>query len=137
MGNRQRAGDGDPVHGGLPRASADRRHTSSPDKAGKDRRELCAATTDVDAVLAACAAVAYMASAYMASGDTRPDEAVNDIERRLRAGVHVVTRRCIRCTTRAPHPRRGSSALPAQPKKAARRYWSAASTRDGPTTLSR
>jgi hypothetical protein len=27
----------------------------------------------------------------MASGDIRPDEAVNDIERCLRAGVHVVT----------------------------------------------
>ncbi|MCW2520875.1 MAG: hypothetical protein JWR46_3494 [Mycobacterium sp.] len=36
--------------------------------------------------LAACDAVAYMAS-----GDIRPDEAVGDIERCLRAGAHVVT----------------------------------------------
>src|SRR6476661_3065110 len=31
------------------------------------------------------------AVAYMASGDIRPEEAVNDIERCLRAGSHVVT----------------------------------------------
>ncbi len=44
------------------------------------------ATTDVDAALAGCDAVAYMAS-----GDIRPDDAVTDIERCLRAGRHVVT----------------------------------------------
>jgi hypothetical protein len=68
--------------------------TSSPDKAGKDastfakldRPTRVTATTDVDAVLSDCDAVAYMAS-----GDIRPDEAVNDIERCLRAGSHVVT----------------------------------------------
>jgi hypothetical protein len=68
--------------------------TSSPDKDGKDAATFgrldsetgVSATTDVDAVLAGCDAVAYMAS-----GDIRPDEAVNDIERCLRAGVHVVT----------------------------------------------
>src|SRR5882757_8203875 len=68
--------------------------TSSPDKDGKDAATFVgldsptgvAATTDVDAALADCDAVAYMAS-----GDIRPDEAVNDIERCLRAGKHVVT----------------------------------------------
>jgi hypothetical protein len=68
--------------------------TSSPDKEGKDAATFArldsetgvAATTDVDAALAGCDAVAYMAS-----GDIRPDEAVNDIERCLRAGKHVVT----------------------------------------------
>jgi hypothetical protein len=68
--------------------------TSSPDKAGKDASTFAkldrptgvTATTDVDAVLSDCDAVAYMAS-----GDIRPDEAVNDIERCLRAGSHVVT----------------------------------------------
>ena len=44
------------------------------------------ASTDVDAVLGGADAVAYMAS-----GDIRPDEAVADIERCLRAGAHVVT----------------------------------------------
>jgi 2,4-diaminopentanoate dehydrogenase len=68
--------------------------TSSPDKDGKDAATFArldsetgvAATTDVDAALAGCDAVAYMAS-----GDIRPDDAVNDIERCLRAGKHVVT----------------------------------------------
>lgn len=68
--------------------------TSSPDKDGKDAATFArldaetrvSATTDVDAALAGCDAVAYMAS-----GDIRPDEAVNDIERCLRAGKHVVT----------------------------------------------
>jgi hypothetical protein len=68
--------------------------TSSPDKDGKDAAAFSrldsetgvAATTDIDAALAGCDAVAYMAS-----GDIRPDDAVNDIERCLRAGKHVVT----------------------------------------------
>jgi hypothetical protein len=68
--------------------------TSSPDKDGKDAATFARlaeptgvlATTDVDAALAGCDAVAYMAS-----GDIRPDDAVNDIERCLRAGAHVVT----------------------------------------------
>ena len=68
--------------------------TSSPDKDGKDAATFTsldsvtgvAATTDVDAALAGCDAVAYMAS-----GDIRPDDAVNDIGRCLRAGKHVVT----------------------------------------------
>jgi hypothetical protein len=68
--------------------------TSSRDKAGKDAAVFAgldgstgvAATTDVDSALDACQAVAYMAS-----GDIRPDEAVGDIERCLRAGRHVVT----------------------------------------------
>jgi hypothetical protein len=68
--------------------------TSSPDKDGKDAATFArldsetgvSATTDVDAALAGCDAVAYMAS-----GDIRPDDAVTDIERCLRAGKHVVT----------------------------------------------
>jgi hypothetical protein len=68
--------------------------TSSPDKDGKDAATFgrldadtgVTATTDVDAALAGCDAVAYMAS-----GDIRPDEAVNDIVRCLSAGKHVVT----------------------------------------------
>jgi 2,4-diaminopentanoate dehydrogenase len=68
--------------------------TSSTDKHGKDAATFAgldeptgvAATTDVDSVLAGCDAVAYMAS-----GDTRPEEAINDIVRCLRAGAHVVT----------------------------------------------
>jgi hypothetical protein len=68
--------------------------TSSESKAGMDAAEFAGldtasgvkATTDVDAALADCDAVAYMAS-----GDIRPEEAVNDIERCLRAGSHVVT----------------------------------------------
>jgi 2,4-diaminopentanoate dehydrogenase len=68
--------------------------TSSPSKAGKDAAELIGrgtdagvvASGDVDAALANCDAVAYMAS-----GDIRPDEALADIERCLRAGRHVVT----------------------------------------------
>jgi hypothetical protein len=68
--------------------------TSSPEKAGRDAATFAnlaedagvIATTDVEAALAGCDAVAYMAS-----GDIRPDEAVNDIERCLRSGAHVVT----------------------------------------------
>jgi 2,4-diaminopentanoate dehydrogenase len=68
--------------------------TSSPDKEGKDAATFArldaetgvSATTDVDAALAGCDAVAYMAS-----GDIRPEEAVAEIERCLRAGKHVVT----------------------------------------------
>jgi hypothetical protein len=68
--------------------------TSSPDKDGKDAATFArldsptgvTATTDVDAALAACDAVAYMAS-----GDIRPDEAIDEIEKCLRAAKHVVT----------------------------------------------
>jgi 2,4-diaminopentanoate dehydrogenase len=68
--------------------------TSSTEKAGLDAGSFAGlaeltgivATTDADVALAGCDAVAYMAS-----GDTRPDEAVADIERCLRAGAHVVT----------------------------------------------
>ena len=68
--------------------------TSADSKDGMDAAEFVGldsptgvtATTDVDAALAACDAVAYMAS-----GDIRPEEAVNDIERCMRAGKHVVT----------------------------------------------
>lgn len=54
--------------------------------AGLDRSSGVVATTDIDSALDGCDAVAYMAS-----GDTRPDEAVADIERCLRAGANVVT----------------------------------------------
>jgi len=68
--------------------------TSSEQKAGTDAAVFAGlpdptgitATTDVDAALARCDAVAYMAS-----GDIRPEDAVADIERCLRAGRHVVT----------------------------------------------
>jgi hypothetical protein len=68
--------------------------TSSPDKEGRDAATFArldsytsvSATTDVNAALAGCDAVAYMSS-----GDIRPDEAVEDIVRCLRAGKHVVT----------------------------------------------
>src|SRR6476620_3392166 len=68
--------------------------TSSPDKEGRDAASFArldaetgvTATTDVDAAVAGCDAVAYMAS-----GDIRPDEAVDEIVRCLRAGKHVVT----------------------------------------------
>lgn len=68
--------------------------TSSQDKAGRDAATFAGldadtgitATTDIDAVLAEADAVAYMAS-----GDIRPEEAIADIERCLRAGAHVVT----------------------------------------------
>src|ERR1700752_3459211 len=68
--------------------------TSSADKAGKDAATFArldaetgvSATTDVDAALAGCDGVAYMAS-----GEIRPDEAIDDIVRCLRAGKHVVT----------------------------------------------
>src|SRR6201991_3099149 len=68
--------------------------TSSSDKEGRDAATFAgldsatgvAATTDVDAALVGCDAVAYMAL-----GDIRPDDAVDDIVRCLRAGKHVVT----------------------------------------------
>ena len=68
--------------------------TSTPDKAGRDAADFAGldaptgvqAGTDVDAALVGADAVAYMAS-----GDIRPEEAIADIERCLRAGCHVVT----------------------------------------------
>ena len=68
--------------------------TSSAEKAGRDAAEFAGldeptgvlASTDVDATLADVDAVAYMSS-----GDIRPEEAIADIERCLRAGCHVVT----------------------------------------------
>src|SRR6201990_1877715 len=68
--------------------------TSSQDKAGRDAATFAGrddatgvvATIDVDAALAECDAVAYMAS-----GDIRPEEAIADIVRCLRAGANVVT----------------------------------------------
>ena len=66
---------------------------SSAGKVGKDAGELCAtaptgvlATDDADAALGGADAVAYCAS-----GDFRPDEALDDIERCLRAGKDVVS----------------------------------------------
>ncbi|WP_454787752.1 NAD(P)H-dependent amine dehydrogenase family protein [Mycolicibacterium lutetiense] len=68
--------------------------TSSEDKAGRDAATFAkldgltgvSATTDVDAALAQCDAVAYMSS-----GDIRPEEAIAEIEQCLRAGKQVVT----------------------------------------------
>ncbi|KHO24636.1 dihydrodipicolinate reductase [Mycolicibacterium setense] len=68
--------------------------TSSEEKAGRDAATFAkldastgvTATTDVDAALAQCDAVAYMSS-----GDIRPEEAIAEIERCLRAGKQVVT----------------------------------------------
>jgi 4-hydroxy-tetrahydrodipicolinate reductase len=66
----------------------------SPDKVGKDASELCGltqptgivATNDADALLASDADVVC----YTATGDLRPQEAVDDMCRFLRAGKHVV-----------------------------------------------
>ncbi|GAB2838628.1 NAD(P)H-dependent amine dehydrogenase family protein [Lentzea nigeriaca] len=66
-----------------------------PDKAGRDAGALAgldaelgiAATSDVDAVLAA----SPRAVVYAASGDIRPDDALADITRAIRAGAVVVT----------------------------------------------
>ncbi len=67
---------------------------SNPSKVGRDAGDLCglgrvgvAASDDVGAVLAAGAD----AVAYCASGDFRPDAALADIERALRAGHNVVS----------------------------------------------
>ncbi|MFD5829685.1 dihydrodipicolinate reductase [Lentzea sp. NPDC060358] len=67
----------------------------NPDKAGRDAGDLAglghelgiAATTDIDAVLAA----SPRAVVYAASGDIRPDDALADITRAVRAGAVVVT----------------------------------------------
>jgi len=70
---------------------------SNPEKEGRDAAELAGldthggtgvlATRDVAAVLGSDLA----AVVYAASGDFRPDDAIGDIERCLRAGVSVVT----------------------------------------------
>jgi len=67
---------------------------SNPAKVGRDAGELCGlpplgivATNDVDAMLAA----RPEAVAYCASGDFRPDDALADVERCLRAGANVVS----------------------------------------------
>ncbi|NUK21592.1 dihydrodipicolinate reductase [Streptomyces lunaelactis] len=67
----------------------------NPDKVGRDAGDLggldcelgVAATDDIDAVLAA----GPHAVVYAASGDIRPDEALDDIVRAVRAGAVVVT----------------------------------------------
>ncbi|MGW6272106.1 MULTISPECIES: NAD(P)H-dependent amine dehydrogenase family protein [unclassified Streptomyces] len=67
----------------------------SPDKVGRDAADLAGlqgqlgvtATDDVDAVLAASPG----AVVYAASGDIRPDEALDDVGRAIRAGAVVVT----------------------------------------------
>ncbi|MGW6022539.1 NAD(P)H-dependent amine dehydrogenase family protein [Streptomyces sp. NPDC055099] len=67
----------------------------SPDKVGRDAADLAGlqgqlgvtATDDIDAVLAA----SPRAVVYAASGDIRPDEALDDVGRAIRAGAVVVT----------------------------------------------
>jgi len=67
----------------------------SPAKAGLDAAELCGldeptgvlAINDIDAALATKPDVV----SYMATGDLRPGEAVNDIARALEAGIDVVS----------------------------------------------
>lgn len=67
----------------------------SPDKVGRDAADLAgiegrlgvAATDDIDVVLAA----SPQAVVYAASGDIRPDEALDDVGRAIRAGAVVVT----------------------------------------------
>lgn len=67
----------------------------SPGKVGRDAADLAGlqgqlgvtATDDIDAVLAA----SPQAVVYAASGDTRPDEALDDVGRAIRAGAVVVT----------------------------------------------
>ena len=112
--------------------------TSSPDKAGKDAATFAGldeptgvtATTDVDAALADCDAVAYMAS-----GDIRPDEAVNDIERCLRAGSHVVTPSLYSLYDPRSAPPEWVERLTAGRRGGrSRPCWSAASTPAGATT---
>jgi len=70
---------------------------ANPEKVGKDAGEIAdmgretgvLASTDVDAALAALGGAG--AVAYMASGDIRPDDAVEDVRRALAAGAVVVT----------------------------------------------
>ena len=67
---------------------------SNPDKVGKDAGELCdSPSTGIKATDDAAAALGAGADAvaYVASGDFRPDEALEDIERCLRAGCNVVS----------------------------------------------
>ena len=78
-----------------PQLALDAVLVSNPEKVGRDAGDLAgmdrtlgvAATSDVDAVLAA----GPVALAYTASGDIRPDDAIADICRALRAGAVVVT----------------------------------------------
>lgn len=78
-----------------PRLALDAVLVSNPEKVGRDAGELAgmdrtlgvAATADVDAVLAD----GPVALTYTASGDIRPDDAIADICKALRAGAVVVT----------------------------------------------
>lgn len=112
--------------------------TSSEDKAGRDAASFAkldsptgvTATTDVDAALAQCDAVAYMSS-----GDIRPEEALAEIEQCLRAGKQVVTPSLYSLYDPASAPVSGSSGSPTPRWPATPHFWSAVSTRAGAMTL--
>ena len=110
--------------------------TSSPAKGGTaatfaalDAPTGVVANTDIDATLDACDAVAYMAS-----GDTRPDDAVNDIELCLRAGVHVVTPSLYSLYDPRSAPEEWVARLTDAAATGGAAYSSAGWTRGGPTT---
>ena len=114
-----------------------RHHVVAGSKTGRDAATFArldaatgvSATTDVDAALADCDAVAYMAS-----GDIRPEEAVDDIERCLRAGNHVVTPSLYSLYDPRSAPPEWVERLTAAAEEGGATLWSAASTRAGATT---
>ena len=116
--------------------------TSSPDKAGRDAATFAGLDADHRGLRRRPTSTPRWrdcdAVAYMASGDIRPDEAIADIERCLRAGRARRDPVAVLALRPALAPRRsGWTGSPRPPRTAARRCWSAASTRAGATTRSR
>nr|BFE82421.1 hypothetical protein GCM10020093_050220 [Planobispora longispora] len=109
-----------------------------PRKAGRDAGDLgglgrdlgVAATDDIDAALAARPG----AVVYAASGDIRPDDALADIVRAIRAGAVVVTPRSTPSTTSATPRRSCGSRFSPRSRRAAARCSSPASIPAGATT---